>query len=146
MWPLRQLWPVRTTDTDFSARRRKRPAPRQQLQERLSFGRLRTTTRTPANTTGQGRQSGKVASTEALPNGQTNLHLAIESSQLHQIPANVLVKITMPTAVQLIVPANPAPQRLHAGQVLNAQPTAASGAELRTPLMLNRTISNSGST
>ncbi len=88
---------------------------------------------------------GKVASTEALPNGQTNLHLAIESSQLHQIPANVLVKITMPTAVQLIVPANPAPQRLHAGQLLNAQPTAASGAELRTPLTLNRTISNSGS-
>jgi phospholipid/cholesterol/gamma-HCH transport system substrate-binding protein len=74
---------------------------------------------------------GKVASTEALPSGQTKVHLAIDSSQLHLIPANVLVKITAPTAVQLIVPAAPASQRLQPGRVLNAQPTAASGAEPR---------------
>jgi phospholipid/cholesterol/gamma-HCH transport system substrate-binding protein len=61
---------------------------------------------------------GKVASTKARPNGQTELDLAIDSSQLHLIPANVLGKITAPTAVQLIVPARPAPQRLQAGQVL----------------------------
>jgi phospholipid/cholesterol/gamma-HCH transport system substrate-binding protein len=74
-------------------------------------------------------QVGEIVSTEALPNGQTKLHLAIDSSQLRYIPANVLVKITVPTAVQLIVPAHPMPQRLGAGQVLNAQPSAASGAE-----------------
>ena len=67
---------------------------------------------------------GKVASTEALPNGQTKVHLAIDPSQLHLIPVNVLVKITAPTAVQLIVPAHPAPQRLQAGQVLSAQPAS----------------------
>ncbi|MDT5347375.1 MAG: phospholipid/cholesterol/gamma-HCH transport system substrate-binding protein [Mycobacterium sp.] len=66
---------------------------------------------------------GKVASIKALPNGQTGLHLAIDSSQLHLIPANVLVKITTPTAVQLIVPAMPSSQRLQADRVLDAQPS-----------------------
>jgi phospholipid/cholesterol/gamma-HCH transport system substrate-binding protein len=70
---------------------------------------------------------GKVASVEALPNGQAALHLAIDSSQLHLIPANVLVKIAPPTAVHLIFPAEPSPQPLRAGQVLNAQLSESSG-------------------
>jgi phospholipid/cholesterol/gamma-HCH transport system substrate-binding protein len=70
---------------------------------------------------------GKVASVEALPNGQAALHLAIDSSQLHLIPANVLVKIAPPTAVHLNFPAEPSPQPLRAGQVLNAQLSESSG-------------------
>jgi hypothetical protein len=64
---------------------------------------------------------GRVVSTVAASGGKTVVHLAIDSSQLHLIPANVLTKITAPTAVQLIIPANPAPERLKAGQVLAAQ-------------------------
>jgi ABC-type transporter Mla subunit MlaD len=75
---------------------------------------------------------GKVASTKARPSGQTELDVAIDSSQLHLIPVNVLVKITEPTAVQLIVPAHPAPQRLHAGVAIIAQPSAAYGADPRS--------------
>jgi phospholipid/cholesterol/gamma-HCH transport system substrate-binding protein len=71
---------------------------------------------------------GKVASIEALPNGQAAFHLAIDSSQLHLIPANVIVQIAPPTAVHLIPPAEPSPQRLRAGQVLNAQLSESSGA------------------
>lgn len=78
---------------------------------------------------GKAIEVGRVASTEAPPNGQTKLHLAIDSSQLHLIPSNVLAKITPPTAVQLIVPAFPSPQRLQPGQVLDAQTSAASGGE-----------------
>ena len=74
---------------------------------------------------------GKVASIDARPYGQAALHLAIDSSQLHLIPANVLVKIAPPTAVHLIFPAHPSPQRLKAGQVLNARLSASSGAEPR---------------
>jgi ABC-type transporter Mla subunit MlaD len=66
---------------------------------------------------------GKVVSIAAQTNGQTRLRLAIDSSQLHLIPANVLVKITTPTAVQLIVPAVPSSQRLKAGALLQAQPS-----------------------
>jgi phospholipid/cholesterol/gamma-HCH transport system substrate-binding protein len=65
---------------------------------------------------------GRVVSTE-VSGGKTAVHLAIDSSQLHLIPANVLTKITPPTAVQLIIPPNPAPERLKAGQVLDAQVT-----------------------
>jgi phospholipid/cholesterol/gamma-HCH transport system substrate-binding protein len=70
---------------------------------------------------GKAIEVGKVASVEARPNGQTGLRLAIDSSQLHLIPANVLAKITAPTTVQLIVPAMPSPQRLRAGQLIQAQ-------------------------
>ena len=64
---------------------------------------------------------GRVVSTAAVSGGKTIVHLAIDSSQLHLIPANVLAKITAPTGVQLILPANPAPERLKAGAVLDAQ-------------------------
>lgn len=64
---------------------------------------------------------GKVVSVEAVSERQTGLHLEIETSQVHLIPSNVLAKITAPTAVQLIVPAMPSPQRLRAGQLIQAQ-------------------------
>jgi phospholipid/cholesterol/gamma-HCH transport system substrate-binding protein len=79
-----------------------------------------------ARVTMRGVEVGKVASIDALPNGQAALHLAIDASQLHLIPANVLVEIAPPTAfgakyVQLIPPAEPSPQPIHAGQVLDGQ-------------------------
>jgi phospholipid/cholesterol/gamma-HCH transport system substrate-binding protein len=74
----------------------------------------------------RGVQVGRVASIEELPNGQAALHLAMDPSQLHLIPANVLVNIASTTvfgakSVQLISPAEPSPQPMHAGQVLDAQ-------------------------
>jgi len=72
-----------------------------------------------------GVQVGKVASIEALPDGQAALHLAMDPSQLHLIPANVLVDITSSTVfgakfVELMPPAEPSPQPMYAGQVLDA--------------------------
>jgi phospholipid/cholesterol/gamma-HCH transport system substrate-binding protein len=72
----------------------------------------------------RGVQVGKVASIESGPNGQAVLHLAMDPPQLRFIPANVLVDITSSTVfgakfVELVPPANPSPQRLHAGQVLD---------------------------
>ena len=79
-----------------------------------------------ARVTMRGIEVGKVASIEVLPNGQAALHLAMDASQLPVIPANVLVEIAPPTAfgakyVQLMPPAEPSPQHMHAGQVLDAQ-------------------------
>jgi phospholipid/cholesterol/gamma-HCH transport system substrate-binding protein len=73
-----------------------------------------------------GVQVGRVASIEALPNGQAALHLAMDPSQLHLIPANVLVEIASTTVfgakyVQLMPPAHPSPQPLRAGQVLDVR-------------------------
>ncbi|EID09972.1 virulence factor Mce [Mycobacterium xenopi RIVM700367] len=74
----------------------------------------------------RGVQIGKVDTIESRANGQAVLHLAIDPSQLKFIPANVLVNIASTTvfgakAVELVPPANPSPQRLHAGQVLDAK-------------------------
>lgn len=74
----------------------------------------------------RGVQVGKVASIESRPNGQAALHLAMNPSQLHLIPANVLVDIASTTVfgakyVELVPPADPAPQRLHAGETLDSQ-------------------------
>jgi virulence factor Mce-like protein len=74
----------------------------------------------------RGVQVGKVASIESRPNGQAVLHLAMYPSELHLIPANVLVDITAPTVfgakfVDLVPPAEPSGQSLHAGQVLDSQ-------------------------
>ena len=79
-----------------------------------------------ARVTMRGIDVGKVASIDALPNGQAALHLAMDPSQLHLIPANVLVEFAPPTAfgakyVQLMPPAEPSPQPMHAGEVLDAQ-------------------------
>jgi virulence factor Mce-like protein len=74
----------------------------------------------------RGVQVGKVASIEEKPNGQAAIHLAMDPSQLHFIPANVLVDITAPTVfgakfVQFVPPADPSPQRLRSGQVLDSK-------------------------
>jgi phospholipid/cholesterol/gamma-HCH transport system substrate-binding protein len=73
-----------------------------------------------------GVQVGKVASIESRPNGQAVLHLAMYPSEMHLIPANVLVDLTSPTVfgakfVELVAPAEPSAQPLHAGQVLSSQ-------------------------
>ena len=74
----------------------------------------------------RGVQVGKVDSIEPQPNGHAVLHLAMYPSEMHLIPANVLVDITTPTVfgakfVQLVPPAEPSAQSLRAGQVLNSQ-------------------------
>ena len=74
----------------------------------------------------RGVQVGKVDSIESRPNGQAVLHLAMYPSEMHLIPANVLVDITAPTVfgakfVELVPPAEPSARSLHAGQVLDSQ-------------------------
>jgi phospholipid/cholesterol/gamma-HCH transport system substrate-binding protein len=74
----------------------------------------------------RGVQVGKVDSIESRPNGQAVLHLAMYPSDMHLIPANVLVDITAPTVfgakfVELVPPAEPSARSLHAGQVLDSQ-------------------------
>ena len=68
-------------------------------------------------------QIGTVHSIDARPDGSAVLHLAVDPSQLRFLPANVGVDIASPTvfgskAVQLEIPPDPSPQRLHAGQVI----------------------------
>jgi phospholipid/cholesterol/gamma-HCH transport system substrate-binding protein len=72
-----------------------------------------------------GAPVGTVASIEDTPNGQAAIHLAIDPSRLHLIPANILIDIVATTAfgakfIQLIPPERPSPERLRAGQVLDA--------------------------
>lgn len=74
----------------------------------------------------RGVEVGKVSAIDVRPNGQAVLHLSMQPSQLHLIPANVLVDIASTTAfgakfVELVAPANPAPQPLRAGQVLEGK-------------------------
>jgi virulence factor Mce-like protein len=73
----------------------------------------------------RGVQVGNVDSIESRPNGAV-LHLAMYPSDLHLIPANVLVDITAPTVfgakfVELVPPAEPSAQSLRAGQVLDSR-------------------------
>ena len=70
-----------------------------------------------------GAQVGKVDSIESLPNGQAAIHLAMDPSRLHLIPANTLVDIASTTVfgskfIELVPPPDPSPQPLRAGQVL----------------------------
>jgi phospholipid/cholesterol/gamma-HCH transport system substrate-binding protein len=74
----------------------------------------------------RGVQVGKVDSIEPGSNGQAVLHLAMYPSDLHLIPANVLVDLTAPTVfgakfVDLVPPAEPSAQSLRAGQVLESE-------------------------
>jgi virulence factor Mce-like protein len=74
----------------------------------------------------RGVQVGKVDSIEERPDGSAVLHLAMDPSQLHLIPSNVLVNIASTTVfgakyVQLFPPANPSAQPLKPGQVLDAR-------------------------
>src|ERR1700759_4513546 len=73
-----------------------------------------------------GVQVGKVASIESRPNGQAVLRLAMYPSEMHLIPSNVLVDLTSPTVfgakfIELVSPAEPSAQSLHAGQVLDSE-------------------------
>ncbi|OBB82220.1 MCE-family protein [Mycobacterium colombiense] len=74
----------------------------------------------------RGVQVGKVDSIEPLPNGEAAIHLAMDPSQLHFIPGNVLVNIASSTvfgakSVELVPPDQPSAQRLHSGQTLQGQ-------------------------
>jgi phospholipid/cholesterol/gamma-HCH transport system substrate-binding protein len=73
-----------------------------------------------------GAPVGTVTAIEDMPDGQAAIHLAMEPSLLHLVPANVLVDIVATTAfgakfVQLIPPDQPAAQSMYAGQVLDAK-------------------------
>jgi phospholipid/cholesterol/gamma-HCH transport system substrate-binding protein len=70
-----------------------------------------------------GAQVGKVASIDSLPDGTAALHLAIDPSMVDVIPANVGADITSSTVfgskfVELVPPADPSAQPLHADQVI----------------------------
>jgi phospholipid/cholesterol/gamma-HCH transport system substrate-binding protein len=72
-----------------------------------------------------GVQIGRVESVEERPNGQAAIHLAIDPARLRQIPTNVVVDIASTTvfgakSVELVPPADPSPQTLRPGQVLDA--------------------------
>lgn len=69
---------------------------------------------------------GRVASIDAMPNGQAAIRLAMDPSRLAAIPANALVDIASPTVfgakqIQFVFPDNPSPESLRAGQVIQAQ-------------------------
>ncbi|HZC09977.1 MAG TPA: MCE family protein, partial [Mycobacterium sp.] len=71
----------------------------------------------------RGVQVGKVASIEELPDGKAKLHLAMQPSQMYLIPANVRVDIASTTvfgakSVELVPPADPSPQPLQPGAVI----------------------------
>jgi phospholipid/cholesterol/gamma-HCH transport system substrate-binding protein len=73
----------------------------------------------------RGVQVGRVESIEELADGQAALHLSMDRTEIQYIPANVLIDIASSTVfgaklVQLIPPADPSPEPLHAGQVLDA--------------------------
>ncbi len=74
----------------------------------------------------RGVQVGKVASIEQLPNGQAAIHLAMDPKRMSAIPANVLVDIASTTVfgakyIQFVLPPDPSPESLRAGQVLAAK-------------------------
>lgn len=74
----------------------------------------------------RGVEVGRVASIATRPDGQAVLKLDMNPSQLHLIPSNVGVDITSTTVfgakfVDLLPPANPESQRLHAGQVIEGR-------------------------
>jgi phospholipid/cholesterol/gamma-HCH transport system substrate-binding protein len=73
-----------------------------------------------------GAQVGRVSSIENLPDGRAAIHLAMDPSWLHLIPANSRVDIESTTVfgskfVQLISPPDPSPQSLKAGQILDSE-------------------------
>ena len=73
-----------------------------------------------------GAQVGKVVSIESLADGQAAIHLALDPDELQIIPANALVDIASTTVfgskyVQLVMPDDPSPEPMHAGQVLDAK-------------------------
>jgi phospholipid/cholesterol/gamma-HCH transport system substrate-binding protein len=74
----------------------------------------------------RGVQVGKVASIDTRADGTAVLHLAMDKSQLHLIPSNVLVDITSNTVfgakyVQLNAPPEPSPKKMYRDQVIQSQ-------------------------
>ena len=73
----------------------------------------------------RGVQVGRVASIDYLPDGQAAIHLALDSSQLQYIPANVAVDIASTTVfgakfVELVAPLHPSANTMYSGQILDA--------------------------
>lgn len=73
-----------------------------------------------------GVQIGRVTAIDARPDGQAAIRLALDESQVHLVPANVLVEIAAPTAfgaksIELLDPEHPDSQRISAGQVVEAR-------------------------
>ena len=74
----------------------------------------------------RGVQVGTVSSIEAKPDGTAAIHLAMDPSELHLIPSNVDVDIASSTVfgakfVQFQEPANPSPEKLREGQVIQGK-------------------------
>lgn len=74
----------------------------------------------------RGVEVGKVDTIDVRPNGEAVLHLAMQPSHMHLIPSNVHVNIASTTVfgakfVELVPPADPSPQPLTAGAVLQNQ-------------------------
>jgi phospholipid/cholesterol/gamma-HCH transport system substrate-binding protein len=74
----------------------------------------------------RGVQVGKVATIENRADGTAALHLAMDKSQLHLIPSNVLVDITSSTVfgskfVQFNPPPDPSPKKMYDGQVIQTE-------------------------
>jgi virulence factor Mce-like protein len=72
-----------------------------------------------------GVQVGKVSSIDEQPDGQAAIHLAMDKARMRLIPANALVDIASTTVfgakfVQLVDPAEPSSESMHAGQILDA--------------------------
>src|ERR1700692_1374193 len=74
----------------------------------------------------RGVQGVKVPPIQEMPDGRAALHLAMDPSQLHLVPSNVLVDITSTTVsaqkfVQGVPPDNPSTEPLAAGAVLDSK-------------------------
>jgi phospholipid/cholesterol/gamma-HCH transport system substrate-binding protein len=74
----------------------------------------------------RGVQVGTVGSIENRPDGTAALHLEMDPSQLHLIPSNVNVDIESSTVfgakfVNMVPPADPSPEKLRPGQVIQSQ-------------------------
>ena len=72
-----------------------------------------------------GAPVGKVESIEVRPDGRAAIHLAMDPSYMHLIPANVDVDIASSTVfgakfVNLVPPADPSPAAIQSGQILDA--------------------------
>ena len=73
-----------------------------------------------------GVQVGKVASIDSRPDGMAVIHLAMDPTQLHLIPANVRVDVASTTVfgakyVHFIAPAHPSPETIQRGQVIQGE-------------------------
>lgn len=68
---------------------------------------------------------GRVTAISTRPDGQTTIELSLDETYSHLVPANVVVEIASPTAfgaksVEFIDPERPSPQRIAAGQIIQA--------------------------